>query len=290
MTDGGAARPPVLVIGSHRSGTTLVARLLERLGVFMGARQDGHAEATLFRALNDGLLWQSGGEWDNPGPTDHLLANAEARRLVADHGRLVLRSPRSASFLGWRRYAEHREVATLAIPWGWKDPRTTFTLPIWLDLFPEAKVVHVKRHGVDVAQSLKVREERRLARVEGLYRRWRPLFVVKPAHKGFVRSARCTSLEGAFGLWEEYVDRGDAHARALGERALELRFEDVVQRPAEALASLGHFCELPAGGRTAAALSLEIDASRAFAYRASSSLTALARAFGDRLGTRGYAA
>ncbi len=30
--------------------------------------------------------------------------------------------------------------------WGWKDPRNTFTLPMWLSIFPKARVLHVLRN------------------------------------------------------------------------------------------------------------------------------------------------
>ncbi|MBW1793701.1 MAG: sulfotransferase [Deltaproteobacteria bacterium] len=38
--------------------------------------------------------------------------------------------------------------------WGWKDPRTTLTLPLWLKLFPKARIIHVIRNGIDSALSL----------------------------------------------------------------------------------------------------------------------------------------
>ncbi len=41
--------------------------------------------------------------------------------------------------------------------WGWKDPRFCFTLPFWLALLPDVKVVVCLRHPLDVAASLKRR-------------------------------------------------------------------------------------------------------------------------------------
>lgn len=34
-------------------------------------------------------------------------------------------------------------------PWGWKDPRTTLTLPFWLKVFPRCKIVFLKRNPKD---------------------------------------------------------------------------------------------------------------------------------------------
>jgi hypothetical protein len=44
--------------------------------------------------------------------------------------------------------------------WGWKDPRNSITLPVWLKLFPDARVIHIVRNGVDVAESLYRRQQR----------------------------------------------------------------------------------------------------------------------------------
>jgi len=47
---------PVILLGMHRSGTSLVARLLDELGLFQGAElQDDH-ESTHFLAVNELLL------------------------------------------------------------------------------------------------------------------------------------------------------------------------------------------------------------------------------------------
>ena len=45
-----ASLPPVIVIGMHRSGTSLLARLLRAGGVFMGAWRNNHDEAQFFFA------------------------------------------------------------------------------------------------------------------------------------------------------------------------------------------------------------------------------------------------
>ena len=45
---------------------------------------------------------------------------------------------------------------------GWKDPRNTFTLDLWLKLFPNAKIINIMRHPLDVSQSLLVRQNKLL--------------------------------------------------------------------------------------------------------------------------------
>lgn len=48
--------PPVIIIGMHRSGTSLVARLLDVLGLFLGKYKDENHEARLFISINDWFL------------------------------------------------------------------------------------------------------------------------------------------------------------------------------------------------------------------------------------------
>ncbi len=67
--------PPILIIGMHRSGTSLVAGLLDILGVYIDpemrrqdsvdvpssvSRQNGYGEATSFRLLNEEIMAKSG--------------------------------------------------------------------------------------------------------------------------------------------------------------------------------------------------------------------------------------
>jgi hypothetical protein len=140
----------VCMAGMHRSGTSMVARVLNLLGVYLGpegeqsrAAPDNEAgfwEDPRFVELNDDLLARLGGTWDAPpvrpdwqfGPFEDLLARA--RDLIAPfRDRTPLR------------------------PWGWKDPRNSLVLPFWLSLLPDLLVVVVVRNPFDVSASLRAR-------------------------------------------------------------------------------------------------------------------------------------
>jgi hypothetical protein len=86
--------------------------------------------------------------------------------------------------------------------------------------FPDARIVHIIRDGRDVALSLEKRG-------------WsRPLPWEKD--KGLL----------AAGLyWEWIVRKGRKYGLVLGLSYMEVRYEDLVDQPAEALARLGHFIE-----------------------------------------------
>lgn len=43
-------------------------------------------------------------------------------------------------------------------PWGWKEPRTTLFASAWLEIFPNARIVHVVRDSLTAAESIRERE------------------------------------------------------------------------------------------------------------------------------------
>lgn len=284
------ATPPVIIIGMHRSGTSMVARMLEELGLFVGDRKMADHEPYFFLGLNDWMLRQCGGAWDQPEPIRHLLENGEVRALAGDYIRYLMQTPRAVSFMGWRNYRQYRTPCNLDLPWGWKDPRNTYTLPLWLDLFPGARVIHIYRNGVDVASSLKVRTERALERTKALHERRKKLrlYGLRPKRGGFTGSLRCASLEGGFDLWESYLAEAHEHVLNLGERAVEIRYEDFLAEPHEHLASLTGFCGLSPGKAAIAATAHRVDKNRAYSYRRDSALQAFAEEKSVRLKARGY--
>jgi hypothetical protein len=148
------SRPVICVAGMHRSGTSLVARLLSLCGVYLGSpenlsrsapdNQGGFWENPAFVELNDNLLAMVHAGWDFPPsefewePRPELAASlAKATQLVEDS-------------------AVHQR-------WGWKDPRNSLTLPFWLRLIPNLKVIICLRNPLEVARSLSVRNGTSLA-------------------------------------------------------------------------------------------------------------------------------
>jgi GT2 family glycosyltransferase len=152
---------PVCIVGMHRSGTSLVARLLEACGLFLGREEDmmpahpdnpeGFWEHVGFVELNDELLNALGGAHDEPPPSAAFSRN----------GSLAAFRPKAQQLVREMR-GEGR--------WGWKDPRTSLTLPFWLDALPAVKVVVCLRNPLEVAASLKTRNYHSYAHGLALWR------------------------------------------------------------------------------------------------------------------------
>lgn len=185
------AHPPVILVGMHRSGTSLLVRLLEQLGLHLGHDQGAmNAESRHFQRLNKRTLRSVGGRWNDPEPVlQALRENSFVDHWAAYYRRHVMRSVSGFRYWGAQTWLDLQRGGEPPSLWGWKDPRTSLTLAIWLHVFPQAHVVHIIRNGIDVAISL---HRRQLAQKK----RWR----VHPDHQ----DPRGLDFEYCFGLWEHY--------------------------------------------------------------------------------------
>lgn len=277
---------PLIIVGMHRSGTSMLARLLREAGLFLGWRtQPDHDEARFFQGLNNWAMRQATADWDTPERVDDLLSNPVARGAAVDYLRLSVESPRAVDFLGPVRYLRVRGLQNLDVPWSFKDPRSTFTLPLWLDVFPDARVLHVTRHGIDVAQSLRVRERAFLARRVEAYAAKRLRYRFVPARSLLSKGLSVLDVQRGLDLWDSYVTRSSVHVAALGPRALEFRYEDFLSSPRDVAAQLLDFCELVAPPSTWLD---SIDPSRAFAFVGDPELREVARNHESVLARHGY--
>jgi hypothetical protein len=145
----GAGPQGVVVLGMHRSGTSVASLLLTRLGLSGPDPQDqippdednpkGYFESRSLTTLGDELLADLEASWDAPPPIAEVM-----QRLPEQ-----------------RRLEQARTAAGHALtqrPWLWKDPRACLLLPFWsLVLGSEDPVVLVHRSPLDVADSLQRR-------------------------------------------------------------------------------------------------------------------------------------
>lgn len=143
---------PICIAGMHRSGTSLVARLLHLAGIYLGPESDmmlpgpdnpdGYWENLRFTNLNDEILNELGGGWDCPPLFPDRLNNQDEGLEY-----LKVKAERiGETFLGHG-------------PWGWKDPRNCLTLPFWARRFPNLRVIVCVRNPLEVARSLSQRNQ-----------------------------------------------------------------------------------------------------------------------------------
>jgi hypothetical protein len=173
----------ICVLGMSRSGTSLTTRILNLCGVHLGSKEDflppmlpnpdGNWEHLGIVGLNEEILRFFGGSWEEPPPMPPRWE--ESADLDAIRGK--------AEQLLEEAFAGHDL-------WGWKDPRNCLTLPFWQHLQPGMRYVICLRNPLDVAASLRRRNE---------------LFVEMGDKSPPI------DMDRAIDLWREYVARAIAH-------------------------------------------------------------------------------
>ena len=136
----------VCIAGMHRSGTSMIARMLNLCGLDLGETQDllpaqpdnpeGFWENHKFVAINEAILTSLGGSWDMPPDPDSISNRQQDLAFLEEQARNLI-----DEFVG-------------KIFWGWKDPRNSLTFPFWQRLIPDLKIVICLRNPIEVSQSL----------------------------------------------------------------------------------------------------------------------------------------
>lgn len=137
-------------LGMHRSFTSLTQKILNLMGIFIGTEDKiinpeidnpkGYWEQFEIVNINDKILNFFNGSWDNPPKFPENWTKNDTIVQLKQEAYDILKS----NFQG-------REA------WGFKDPRTSLTLPFWQEIIPDMKYVICIRNPLDVSLSLKKR-------------------------------------------------------------------------------------------------------------------------------------
>lgn len=150
-----ASRPGVIILGMHRSGTSLIGGLINKMGLKTGGpliqaaedNEKGFFERIDIVLQNDYLMQKQGiGYSYQTNRFDHLKG---LKDILTDSGKLFNEGRRGLKFLNDKEN----------YPWMLKDPRLCITLRMWLPLlnFIPA-ILFTYRHPLDVALSMNKRE------------------------------------------------------------------------------------------------------------------------------------
>lgn len=141
-------KAPLIIVGMHRSGTSLLASWINALGINIGdrlmgkgiANVKGHFEDLDFHDLHE------------------LIFKKHKINYGALKGKLEFE-------LNQEDKGQIRKLTNLKIDnniqWGWKDPRTCLFLDYYSELFPEAKYLILHRNCKSVVESLTQRDIKR---------------------------------------------------------------------------------------------------------------------------------
>ncbi len=184
---------PIIVGGNGHSGTRLFADILISCDINMGMAGISHAKKS--RDLNvRGLM--------NKWMKSYLLGlpDVESENMKRQFSRRI------------RMLLPFRSK-----PWGFKNPRSMFLLPMYYQLYPDLKYIHVIRDGRDMC--------------------FGNPFVHSPMYWSFVTEEESNTLspeERMIKFWGASNRRVRAFGKdVLRERYLEIRFEDICDNPVQ---------------------------------------------------------
>lgn len=254
---------PLIIIGMHRSGTSLLAGILERCGIFMGARKDENNEAIFFQKINEWIFRQANASWDNPRNFKFIDSHFRdyCKRVIASH----LGGFQRIKYLGLKRALRYRDIREIDFPWGWKDPRNTYTVELWKEIFPGARVLHIFRNPVDVAASLKRREERLRKGFDMNLKKWiKERILFGRTYPNW--SVRVQDIYEGINLWREYLEQAFSLNKEFGQNLMHIRYESFLEAPEIILKKILDFAGLKLGDETISNSVRGIDGSRRFAF------------------------
>jgi Sulfotransferase family len=210
---------PVIVFNASHSGSRLLAIMLRRLGVFMGSHlNDSEDSLDLFE-----------------------LVKYLVERHAPDYSRLFAEGDPALAPQVQAAIAAHLQDRPPGQAWGWKLCETGHALPVISRLFPTARCIHLIRDGRDVAFSPFVAPKalfwRKIYFNDDRISSWRGHGMTQRAyrkHGHLFNAAR----------WVNSVSLGRAYGAMLGERYLEVRYEDLVADPAGQMRRVADFLGL----------------------------------------------
>jgi hypothetical protein len=133
----------ICVLGMHRSGTSCLTGIMQAFGVELGEvftenlyNKKGNRENSRIVYLNDHVLDYNGAAWNRPAVVSRWTPGEAGERdaIIAEL------SGRTSGY------------------WGFKDTRTLFTLPFWLEALDTPRFIGTFRHPQRVALSLNNRD------------------------------------------------------------------------------------------------------------------------------------
>jgi hypothetical protein len=262
----------------HRSGTSMICRALESIGLFTGQEKEHNHESLFFLTLNQWIFEQHGASWDNP--YNMRFINEDLGGYLVAVLRNIINSPSATAYTGTDPSRQALFTAASGMAWGWKDPRNTFTADIWSILFPDAKVIHVCRNPLDVADSLRRREQETVKRHKAQLAKMQPGEL--DGTMRFQQSPRLFDLNEGLALWEEYTLQAVALEQRFETNAIRVRYEDFLAEPAAELARLARFAGLETTTDTLAAAVEQVNPARRYAFMENPELMSVYRNYRSR--------
>lgn len=259
---------PLIILGMHRSGTSMLSRYIDEIGYFTGVDKQQDNESLTFIKINNWILRQYNATWDNP--YNYKFKNTHINEIIKKTIKKYLNSVFRFNFLGNFFFKNPSKGQTFR--WGWKDPRTSITLDFWLELFAQPTLIHIYRNPLDVAQSLKQREinhkkKYTLSKIGFI----KELFLIgKP---GYQFSTRVENIEEGYALWKEHLKSIYNLEEKYKLKILHICYEDFLENPMLIMKRIANYLEIDVNQDVYNRFSNKVDPSNKYKFVNNKELT-----------------
>ena len=261
-------KSPIIVTGMHRSGTSLIVKILEENNVIIGSKLDNNLESVFFQRINKWILSCVGSSWDNPTSISHL--DVDNMYLLINRVAKVLDNRIAKTlYFGLNNIYFNKNFFQQSSNWLWKDPVNTFTLPVWMKIFPDCKVINISRHPLDVSISLIKREEK-LKKIDKKSQFPNIISLILPLLsivKGDVLSSlNLKTIDDALILYKKYYNQIEYNSNQY-KNIFNIKFEDLVSNSDLVLTELFNFLDIQIKNEYLTKVEKNINKNRSLAYK-----------------------
>jgi len=211
---------PVVVLGRGKSGTRLVPKCLESLGVVMHARKETPASDVDDRIFQKAINLLAARYYKTNRDSEVRRSDLILFQVVAHRYLKIIRAnPNSMNM------------------WGWKFPETYLVVPILINTFPDAHLIHIIRDGRDISFKIHQTDNENSPIGRGILEYVNA--IGQPHH-----------LQAALSWEYQVINFRKSIANSGNVSLLELRYEDICADPAEMLRQVADFLSIRADNKS----------------------------------------
>jgi len=236
---------PILITGMHRSGTSLVSKILMKNGINLGTYQDNNNESIYFQRLNRWIMSCVGSSWDNPSSLKNINDNdlqIIVNRLEKNIGNRFTNSV----YFGFSNILLNQHFCSYNKPLAWKDPSNVFTAVVWKNIFPNLKIINLTRDPLDVSISLlnrqsTLKQSDKIFFVDSISS-FIPLLSIS---KGSILSSfNLSSIDDCLALYKKYLIEMKSNNEIFGRNILNIEYKKLLEDPELELMKIYEFCKI----------------------------------------------
>ena len=237
-------KSPIIITGMHRSGTTLLSKVLENQNIFMGSKKEINNESIFFLKINTWLLSVINSSWDSPLTFNNL--DEDQKKIILNKMKELMLSRFNFLYNGYLNLFIKKSLFNMKNSWGWKDPRNTFTLDLWIELFPDAKIINIIRHPLAVSNSLLIRQKKliELDKINSYKIKNKISILLAMNSFSMLSSNILKNIDDCLLLYKKYQDKSIENSNRYKNKILEIKYEDLLLNSQENIDKIFDFLNI----------------------------------------------